>query len=291
MISVRISEIVAITSREIKKWYRSPILLFMAIVQPFLWMSLYGKAFNLTGLFRIPSDILEQLPPETTSKFAAIANEILAKFFGASDIDFFSYIAVGMMGVVLLFTSMFSGMSVAWDRRLGFLNRLLIAPIDRSSIILGKVASSVIRGVAQSLLVMLIGLALGMKLRVAGPVEFAIALLAMTLLGASLSALIISVTIRLKSWESHIAMSNLLNLPLMFTSSALYPITLMPEWLRAVAIVNPLTHGIELMRQTLILGATYTSAEVLWHLSLLSGFALASSVLGIYLSDSALRKT
>lgn len=290
MISSRASEIAAVTAREIKKWYRSPILLFMTIIQPFLWMSLYGKAFNLTGLFRIPEDILKQLPPEATARFAAIVNEVLARYFGASDIDFFSYIAVGMMGVVLLFTSMASGMSIAWDRRLGFLNRLLVAPISRSSIILGKVAAAVIRGVAQSLLVMLIGLGLGMRVKVAGPVEFLIAMLSMALLGASLSALIISLTIRLKSWESHIAVGNLLNLPLMFTSSALYPVTLMPEWLRVVAVLNPLTHGIELMRQALILGMAYSSPEVLWHLSILTAFAMAATLIGVYLSNVFLRK-
>ncbi|MEM4199579.1 MAG: ABC transporter permease, partial [Nitrososphaerota archaeon] len=228
--------------------------------------------------------------PDTTARFAAIANEILARFFGSSDIDFFSYIAVGMMGVILLFTSISSGMSIAWDRRLGFLNKLLVAPISRSSIILGKVISSVVRGVTQSLLVMLIGLALGMKLRIAGTAEFLVALLTLILLGASFSSLIISMTIRLKSWESHIALNNLLTLPIMFTSSALYPVTLMPEWLKAVAVFNPLTHGIELLRQALLLGSVYYSQEMLWHLSILAAFASAATFLGIYLSNIALRK-
>lgn len=286
----RASEIGAIASREVKKWYRSPILLLMTTIQPLLWMSLYGKAFNLTGLFRIPEDILKQLPPESTARFAAITNEILSRFFGASDIDFFSYIAVGMMGVILLFTSMSSGMSIAWDRRLGILNKLLVAPISRSSIILGKVVSAIIRGVTQSLLVMLIGLALGMRLRVLGLVEFLIAVLALALLGASLSSLIISVTIRLKSWEQHMAVSNLLTLPLMFTSSALYPVALMPEWLRTVAAVNPLTHGIEVLRESLLLGSSLNSPAMLWHLSALTAFASAATFLGIYLANVALRK-
>lgn len=287
----RASEIGAIASREIKKWYRSPILLFMTSIQPLLWMSLYGKAFNLTGLFRIPEDILQQLPPESTAKFASIANEILSRFFGASDIDFFSYISVGMMGVILLFTSMSSGMSIAWDRRLGFLNKLLVAPIRRSSIILGKVLSSVVRGVAQALLVMLIGLALGMRLKIAGPLELLAALSALALLGASLSSIIISLTVRLKSWESHIAVNNLLTLPLMFTSSALYPVALMPEWLRAVASVNPLTHGIELLRLSLLLGAPISSPELLWHLSALTLFAAAATYLGIHFANIALKRT
>ncbi|MCS7145641.1 MAG: ABC transporter permease [Nitrososphaerota archaeon] len=285
------SEIGAIAMREIKKWYRSPILLFMTTIQPLLWMSLYGKAFNLTGLFRIPEDILNQLPPESTARFASIVNEILSRFFGASDIDFFSYISVGMMGVILLFTSMSSGMSIAWDRRLGFLNKLLVAPIRRSSIVFGKIISSVVRGVAQSLLVMLIGLALGLRLRIAGPLEFLIALAALAFLGASLSALIIAVTVRLKSWESHIAVSNLLTLPLMFTSSALYPVSLMPDWLRVFAVVNPLTHGIELLRQAILLGAPFTSPELLWHLSILTLFAAAATYAGIHLSNIALRRT
>jgi ABC-2 type transport system permease protein len=284
-----ISEIGAIAYRELKKWYRSPILIFMTPIQPLLWMGLYGKALNLTGLLRIPEDLLSQLPPEATQRLALIINEVLSRYFGSSDIDFFSYIAVGMMGVILLFTAMSSGMSVAWDRRLGFLNKLLCAPINRSSILFGKVASLVVRGVAQALLVMLIGLALGLHIHVAGPAEFLAALLVLALLCGSFSTIITALTLKIKTWEYHIAINNLITLPLMFTSSALYPISLMPDWLRALATVNPLTHGIEALRHLLLLGERVVNPVVIPHIGFLVVFAAGSFVLGYFLSGLALR--
>ncbi len=283
------SEISALARRELTKWYRSPILVFMTSVQPLLWMGLYGKALNLTGLLRIPDDLLSQLPPEATSRIADITNEVLSRFFGSAEIDFFSYIAVGMMGVILLFTSMASGMSVAWDRRLGFLGKLLCTPIKRSSILFGKVSAAVVRGVAQSLLVMLIGLSLGLRLRLAGPAELLGALLILVLLCGSFSTIIIALTLRIRTWEYHIAIGNLVTLPLMFTSSALYPVSLMPDWLRLLASVNPLTHGIEALRYLLLLGESVTSQLITPHLVFLLAFSASSYLLGSYLSSISLR--
>ncbi|MEM2746765.1 MAG: ABC transporter permease, partial [Candidatus Caldarchaeum sp.] len=142
-----LTEIQTLVGRELRKWVRSPFLMFMTMVQPVIWMGLFGKAFNLTGVFKISEDVLTQLPPDVTSRVGEVFNRIMASLFGVADMDYFSYMSVGMLSIVVLFTSMSSGMSVAWDRRLGFLNKLLAAPIKRGSIILAKVLSGVIRSV------------------------------------------------------------------------------------------------------------------------------------------------
>ncbi|MCP8319527.1 MAG: ABC transporter, partial [archaeon] len=88
-------EIKALTKRELRKWYRSPFLIFMMIIQPIMWIGLFGQALNLTGLVRIPDDIVSQLPPNITSQLSNIINRIMTDFFGTANIDYFSYMAVG----------------------------------------------------------------------------------------------------------------------------------------------------------------------------------------------------
>lgn len=278
-------EVSAIMGRELRKWVRSPPLLVMALVQPLFWMGLYGKAFNLTGLFSVPEEVLRTLPPESTKVVAELFNSMAVRLFGSPGTDYFSFVAIGMTSVIVLFVSVFSGMSIAWDRRLGFLNKLLVAPIRRSSIVMGKVLASSVRAFIQSSMVLLMGLALGMKLSPASPLLVAGALASIFLLAISLSSLVIAITLRLRSWEYHMAVANLLNLPLMFTSTALYPLNLMPDWMRPLATINPLTHTIELLRGALLYGNSLDIAAYQFHLAYLAAFALLAAGLGSYLAN------
>jgi ABC-2 type transport system permease protein len=280
-----IGEISAIMGRELRKWVRSPPLLLMALIQPLFWMGLYGKAFNLTGLFNVPEEVLRSLPPESTRVVASLFNQMASRFFGSPGTDYFSFVATGMVSVIVLFVSVFSGMSIAWDRRLGFLNKLLVAPIRRSSIVLGKVLAASVRALVQATMVLLMGLALGMRLSPASPLLVAGAVASIFLLAVSLSSLVIAITLRLRSWEYHMAVANLLNLPLMFTSTALYPQTLMPDWMKPLATLNPLTHTIELVRSALLYGNSVDLAAYQFHLAYLSAFALLAAGLGSYAAN------
>jgi len=115
----------ALTHRELKKWYKEPLLLFISVVQPIIWMGLFGKAMNIGAIFSNPA-----LPP-------AVAEQVMKSTFGTA--DYFSFMAVGMLSFVVLFTTMFSGMSIVWDRRLGFLGKVLSTPVARGSILFSKV--------------------------------------------------------------------------------------------------------------------------------------------------------
>jgi len=274
-----IEETIALTKREVKKWIKNPFLLFMMLIQPVIWLGLFGKAFNLTGFISVP--------PEFQGQFDKMIRDT---FSGTT--DYFTYMAAGMLSVIVLFTAMFTGMSVVWDRRFGFLNKLLVAPIPRGSIVLAKVSSSVIRGMFQVLLVFGIAFAFGLQVGHAfGILDFFGVLAALFLLSLGLSSMFLAITIRIKSHETVIAVANLLNLPLMFASNALFPIKQMPEWLQTIAKFNPISYAADAVR-TFILhsSAGFDAAKVAVDFQFLIGFALIFSLAGILIARTGLRK-
>lgn len=273
-----IGETIALTKREVKKWIKNPFLLFMMFIHPIVWLGLFGKALNLTGFISVPPDFQGQF------------DEMIIKTFGTT--DYFTYMAAGMLSVVVLFTAMFTGMSVVWDRRFGFLNKLLVAPIPRESIVLAKVSSSVIRGMFQVLLVFSIAFAFGLQPGSAfGILDLFGVLAALFLLSLGLSSMFLAITIRIKSHETVIAVANLLNLPLMFASNALFPIKQMPEWLQTIANFNPISYAGDAVRAFILhSSAGFDVAEVALDFQFLTGFALIFSLMGILIARAGLRK-
>ncbi|MFQ6074232.1 MAG: ABC transporter permease [Candidatus Bathyarchaeia archaeon] len=282
-----IDEIAALTKREIKKWMKNPFLLFMMIVQPVMWLGLFGKAFNLTGLVNIDTS---NLPPYITQQISQMIDETFSSLFGTT--DYFTYMAAGMLCIIVLFTSMFSGMSIVWDRRFGFLNKLLVAPIKRGSIVLAKVFSSVLRALFQALLIFGIALAFGLQLGNAfGILDLLGILSVLFLLSLGLSSLFIALTIRIKSHETVIALANLLNLPLMFASNALFPIKQMPDWLQSLASWNPISYSTDAIRKFILHSeAGLDFAQLARDFQFLIVFAFVFTTLGLVLAERALRK-
>lgn len=275
----------ALTNRELKKWYKVPVLLLMSIVQPILWMALFGRAMNIGALFSNPGVITGNLPPQISQQLnqtlSSIGNQIMEKTFGTS--DYFSFMAVGMLSFIVLFTSMTSGMSIVWDRRLGFLNKVLTTPVARGSIIMSKVFSSIIRSLIQAAIILGVALLLGLRL---GPAVSLINVLgvfaALFLLSLGLSAIFLSIALRSTSWESQMAVMNLLNLPLLFASNALFPINSMPDWLKAVASINPISYGTDAARQLLLYQPDMS--RLMLDYAFLGGFAAIFATIGIILS-------
>jgi len=267
-----------LTNRELKKWYKAPVILLLSIIQPIFWIALFGKAMSLQSLFsgtalsipglNIPKSIIDQ-----------IGQEILKQTFGTT--DYFSYLAAGMLSFIVLFTSMQSGMSIVWDRRLGVLDRLLTTPISRGNIIIGKVLSSMIRSLVQATIVLVVAVLLGMSFYPGINIfDFLGAYAALFLMSFGLSSLFLVIAIRASSWESQMAVMNLLNLPLLFTSNAFYPINSMPSWLKPIAEINPLTYSNAVIRGMLLGIQTNLTIDFIY----LSVFAIALSGIGIILS-------
>jgi ABC-2 type transport system permease protein len=266
----------ALTNRELKKWYKEPIILFMSIIQPIIWMGLFGKAMNIGSIFTSTS--IPEIPgidPELISR------QIMEQTFGTS--DYFSYMSVGILSFVVLFTAMFSGMSIVWDRRLGFLNKALSTPVARGSIIFAKVFSAVIRSLVQAGIVLVVAFLLGLQLGSSFTVLNLLGVFAaLFLVCMGLSSIFILIAIRSTRWETQMAVVNLLNLPLLFGSNALFPTRLMPDWLQTFAKINPITYVTDATRQLLLLQTDMMQLTI--DLAFLAGFALIFSTIGLLLS-------
>jgi ABC-2 type transport system permease protein len=232
----------ALTNRDLKKWYQNPIVFVIGIIQPILWLALLGKAMNIGSI--IPS-------------IPGISNAaIMQQQFGTS--DYFSFMAMGMVAFTTVFTTAFVGISVVFDRRLGFMNKVLSTPVSRSVIILSKVISASMRSVFQAAIVTIIAYLLGLQLGANFTAFSILGIFAIVfLIGFGLSSMFTAITLRTTRMETPQAIFNLVTLPLMFASSAYFPIKNMPDWLQVIANANPISYTIDAVRRLMIFGDGY----------------------------------
>jgi ABC-2 type transport system permease protein len=287
----------ALTNRELKKWYKAPVVFVLTLIQPIIWLGLLGNALNLGSLVSsssvaIPPDVAAQFSPQQLSLlqqlFNSMGDQILKDTFGTT--SYISFMAVGMIAFTALFTTMFSGMSVVWDRRLGFLNKALSTPVSRAVIILSKVFSATLRSMFQASIILIIAIPLGFQVGAAfTPLNILGVFGFLFLICMGLSSLFIAINIRSTRIETPMAVMNLLNLPLTFASSAFFPIDRMPEWLQAVANINPISYTINGMRQLLIYESIDWGQLVLQY-AYVGIFAAVLTIVGIVLSWRYLNK-
>ena len=264
----------ALTNRELKKWYKAPVIFLLSIIQPIIWMGLLGKAMNIGAI--IPTNIPGVSP-----------GLILQQTLGTS--DYFSFMAVGMIAFTALFTTMFSGMSVVWDRRLGFMNKVLSTPVSRAVIIFSKVLSATLRSMFQAGLIILIAIAFGLQFGIGfNPIYVLGVFGIMFLICVGLSSVFIAITIRSTRIETPMAVVNLINLPLMFASNAFFPTKFMPDWLQTIAKVNPLTYTTDAVRQLLIFSTDWTQLAL--DFTYVGIFAAIAATIGMVLSWRFLSK-
>jgi ABC-2 type transport system permease protein len=211
----------AMAQAEMRKLRHDHLDIITRSVQPLLWLFIFGTALSHSHVFAL------------------------------GRIEYRAYIAPGVMAQAAMFIAIFYGLSVIWERDVGQLQRLLATPLSRSSIVLGKAAGACVRALVQALLLLVV-LALagiGVRWTFAG----VIGTLAMLTLGtagfACMSMLLAAV---IKERERFMGVGQLIMMPLFFASSALYPLAIMPAWLRAVARVNPLTYEVQGLRQMLV---------------------------------------
>jgi hypothetical protein len=131
----------ALTNRELKNWLQQPFVFVMGLIHPLLWLALLGKAMNIGNLFSAANmPPMPTLTPALTASqlqgltayFGSFQNTIMQSTFGTG--DYFSFMAMSMVAFTVVFTTAFTGMSVVWDKRLGFMNKVLSTPVSRSSI-------------------------------------------------------------------------------------------------------------------------------------------------------------
>ena len=273
----------ALTNRDLVKWYKNPIQLIISLVQPIVWLGLFGKAFNITGLFS------GQVP-------AAELSTIDLGTFGTT--SYFSYLGAGMLAFIILFTAAFAGMSVVWDRRFGFMNKALSTPVGRGSIVIGKIAQSTVRSLIQAAIVLVIAVVLGMDTTNFSFLSVGGSFIILFLMSFGLSSLFVMLALRSSDWQTQMAIINLLNLPLLFASNAMLPVKIMPGWLQSVVRYNPVSYAVDGVRQMLLgagsaasTAAGYSALAPLWvDFTVLTVFAVLLSILGIVLSWKLLTK-
>jgi len=285
----------ALTNRELKKWYKAPIIFVLSIIQPILWMGMLGKAMNIGAIFSGSQITFPQINPPLTPQqllqlgqfFGKLQSNLMQSAFNTT--DYFSFMSVGMISFTALFTTMFSGMSVVWDRRLGFLNKALSTPVSRAVIVFSKVLSAALRSMFQAGIIIVIAVAFGLQFGANfTPVNILGVFAIMFLICMGLSSLFITITIRSTRIETPMAVVNLINLPLMFASNAFFPTKFMPDWLQTIAKFNPLTYTTDAVRQLLIFSTDY--AQLALDFVYVGIFGVVVATVGIVLSWRFLSK-
>lgn len=204
------------------KTARRPVVLAFSFVQPIMWLLFFGFLFHRFDV-------------------------------GLRGVRYLDFLLPGVCAMTVLFGASQSGIGLIRDMQTGFLQRLFDSPANRGVVLGGKLLADVVRLLAQAVVIGLLGLLVGTKLHLtlAGPVAALVALGLFAIAFCSLSCL---VAMKTGAPESMATFVHLVNMPLLFTSSALVPARQMPDWLAAISRVNPLTLAVDASRDALLLG-------------------------------------
>jgi ABC-2 type transport system permease protein len=206
---------------ELRKLRHDHLDIFTRSVQPLLWLFIFGTALR--------------------------RNRALSGGFH----DYRAYLAPGVMAQAALFISIFFGLAVIWERDVGQLQRLLATPIPRLGIVLGKATGAGIRALTQAVVLLAVLAVAGIAIRW-NPLDVLGALVLLVLGTGGFACLSMILASLVRTRERFMGIGQLVMMPLFFASSALYPLAIMPEWLRVVARINPLTYEVHGMRQLLV---------------------------------------
>ncbi|MCI4328433.1 MAG: ABC transporter permease [Thermoplasmata archaeon] len=256
-----IREFVALTQRELIRWVRAPAGIISSLLLPFFYLLLFGQSLNIGKILNVA-----QVP----------AAQQTAIYLGAP--NYFSYFSVGMVGFILLMTSLFAGANVIFDRRFGTLKKLTSSPVPRELIFGARIASGIIRGLLFGGVVLgiailfahlpgLSGLSITGNVGVVGVVEI---LLAMMMVTALFSSIFVALGFVTEQIDSYFALVNLVNLPVLFSSNALFPQSLFPGWLMTASSWNPVSLAVDILRENMFDASSYYEHPPLYYLGVLA---------------------
>ena len=187
--------------------------------------------------------------------FGAGFNRLIGNL--ADGVDFIQFMYPGILAMTVLMTSLLSGLSVVWDREFGFLREVMVAPLSRSGIVLGKALGGAGVAMVQAVAMLAIAPIVGVSLT---PLIVLKLVPLVLLLSLSLSGLGILIASRMRSQQGFQVLMQLLIFPLMFLSGIFFPVDSVPTWLQVLAKVNPVTYGVDAIRQVLLGGPVATDA-------------------------------
>jgi ABC-2 type transport system permease protein len=195
-------------------------------------------------------------------------------------IDYISYLTPGIIGMTLLFSSTFAGLSVLWDREFGFLKEIMVAPVSRISIVLGRTSGGVTTAIMQAVIILISGILLGMS--VPSLSGLLLSVVFMIMIAATFIGLGLAFASKMEDMSGFSLIMNFLIFPLFFLSGALFPIDRFPAVVRTLAYLNPLTYGVDGLRYSLIGTSAFSPALDLGLLALSCAIMLG---LGAYLFE------
>jgi len=222
----------AIARVEIRKLLRDPTELISRAVQPVLWLVVFGQVFSR------------------------------ARGIPTGNVSYLAFMTPGILGQSVLFSAIFYGIAVIWERDLGVIHKLMVSPALRGALVFGKALSAGVRGLIQAVIVYLIAAALhiGIHWEVANILAV---ILAVMLGSATFATFSLIIACLVKTRERFMGVGQVLTMPLFFASNAIYPLELMPEWLKIIARANPLTYLVDVLRGLMIVGGQSTHGAAL----------------------------
>jgi ABC-2 type transport system permease protein len=169
--------------------------------------------------------------------------------FGGAGLDYKQFLYGGVIGMSILFIAIFSAMSIVWDREFGFLKEVLVAPINRSAVAIGKTLGGATQAFIQGAILLMLSPLAGVKLTVIGVLEL---VPLMFLLAFSLSAMGTALGSRMRSMQGFQGVMNFLMMPLFFLSGALFPLAGLPAWMTVLTRLDPVAYGIDPIRRVVL---------------------------------------
>ncbi len=220
-----VNKTLTIAELEIRKLRHDFTELLTRAVQPALWLLLFGHVFSR------------------------------AQIIPTGDITYLDFMTPGILAQSVLFISIFYGVGLIWERDLGITSKFLVSPTPRAALVMGKALSAGIRSLSQVVIVYALALALGVKMNW-NPLALA-GVLAVVFLGAALfSTFSLVVACLAKTRERFMGIGQIMTMPLFFASNAIYPISIMPDWLRLISRLNPLSYEVDALRALMIRNGT-----------------------------------
>ena len=197
-------------------------------------------------------------------------------FHAVEGFNYTQFIFPGIIGMALIFTSMQSAISIIWDREFGFLKEILVAPVPRTAIALGKAFSGSTLSVIQGVIILIFA-----PLAKVPIIWYRILMLipAMFLISFALVGIGIIIASRMTSFEGFGTFMNFLIMPMFFLSGAMFPVSGLPTWLKVVVSVNPLTYGVDLLRKIVLGISTFPTIFDLGFLLVFGTVAIFVAVL------------
>ena len=213
-----------IAEGELRKLRHDPTELLTRAVQPLLWLLVFGQVIGSTRA--IPT----------------------------GDLPYNDFLAPGILAQSALFSAIFFGIAVIWERDLGVLHKYLVSPASRSALVTGKALAGGLRALVQAAMVYVLAVVIGVHVRL-DPLSLIGVCLVVVIGSAAFATFSLVIACLVRTRERFMGIGQILTMPLFFASSAIYPISIMPPWLKVVAQVNPLTYQVDALRGLMVQGA------------------------------------